>query len=238
MSIVEKELALLRHPRLAPLATSAWPAWLWSVDGSQMLWANAVGAAMFGGETVAAGTQRRFDVGDSPAPANRPLGRHAAGDRARAARAAARLWRSVRPRAHLRLLAHRPYRRQGRSADRGGGTGGTGAHPQRARASPVRRLRRADRRLRAGRNAGLCQRGGAGSALRRDHAVGARHRNARRDRARNRQRQRHRAHWPSGFRSRRHTPRQRRVPRVAAHHAAAAERSPCRAECVTRDRAS
>ncbi len=66
MSIVEKTLALSGHPRLAPLATSAWPAWLWSIEGSQMLWANAVGAAMFGGETVAAGTQRRFDVGDSP----------------------------------------------------------------------------------------------------------------------------------------------------------------------------
>jgi PAS domain S-box-containing protein len=67
MSIVEKTLALSGHPRLAPLATSAWPAWLWSIDGSQMLWANAVGAAIFGGETVAACTQRRFDVGDSPA---------------------------------------------------------------------------------------------------------------------------------------------------------------------------
>ncbi len=67
MSIVEKTLALSGHPRLAPLATSAWPAWLWSIDGSQMLWANAVGAAMFGGETVAACTQRRFDVGDIPA---------------------------------------------------------------------------------------------------------------------------------------------------------------------------
>jgi hypothetical protein len=67
MSIVEKTLALSGHPRLAPLATSAWPAWLWSIDGSQMQWANAVGAAIFGGETVAACTQRRFDVGDIPA---------------------------------------------------------------------------------------------------------------------------------------------------------------------------
>ena len=65
MSIVEKTLALSGHPRLAPLATSAWPAWLWSIDGSHMLWANAVGAAIFGAETVAACTQRRFDVGDS-----------------------------------------------------------------------------------------------------------------------------------------------------------------------------
>jgi len=35
----------LSHPRLAALATSAWPAWLWSADGSRILWANAVGAA-------------------------------------------------------------------------------------------------------------------------------------------------------------------------------------------------
>ena len=48
MASVESELGLLRDPRLAALATSAWPAWLWSVDASQMLWANAIGAALFG----------------------------------------------------------------------------------------------------------------------------------------------------------------------------------------------
>ena len=67
MSIVERELALSGHPRLAALATNAWPAWLWSLDGSRMLWANAVGAAIFGGATVAACTQRRFDVRDPSA---------------------------------------------------------------------------------------------------------------------------------------------------------------------------
>jgi PAS domain S-box-containing protein len=66
MSTVEKKLALSGHPRLAPLATSGWPAWLWSLDGSQMLWANAVGAAIFDGETVAACAQRHFDAGDIP----------------------------------------------------------------------------------------------------------------------------------------------------------------------------
>ena len=67
MSIVEQEFALLRHPRLATLATSAWPAWLWSADGSRMLWANAVGAAIFGATTVTACAQRRFDVRDTAA---------------------------------------------------------------------------------------------------------------------------------------------------------------------------
>jgi len=65
MSIVERELALLRHPRLAVLATSALPAWL--IDGSQILWANAVGAAMFGADDATACTQRRFELRDGAA---------------------------------------------------------------------------------------------------------------------------------------------------------------------------
>ena len=53
MPIVESTFAALpRDPRLeaqvADHATSAAPAWLWSADGSQILWANAVGAAIFG----------------------------------------------------------------------------------------------------------------------------------------------------------------------------------------------
>ncbi len=67
MLIGESELALLRHPRLAALATSAWPAWLWSADGSQILWANAVGAAIFGAATTAACTRLRFDASDGSA---------------------------------------------------------------------------------------------------------------------------------------------------------------------------
>jgi PAS domain-containing protein len=67
MPIVESGLAPLRNPRLAALATSARPAWLWSDDGSRILWANAVGAAIFGAATTSACTGRRFDVGDAPA---------------------------------------------------------------------------------------------------------------------------------------------------------------------------
>ena len=37
MTFVESELALLRDPRLAATATSPWPAWLWSADGSRVL---------------------------------------------------------------------------------------------------------------------------------------------------------------------------------------------------------
>jgi signal transduction histidine kinase len=67
MSTVGSERAVLRHPRLASLATAEWPAWLWSADGSRILWANAVGAAIFGAKTSSACTDRRFSVTDPPA---------------------------------------------------------------------------------------------------------------------------------------------------------------------------
>ncbi|MGN6748228.1 MAG: histidine kinase dimerization/phospho-acceptor domain-containing protein [Xanthobacteraceae bacterium] len=58
---------MLRHPRLASLATAERPAWLWSADGSRILWANAVGAAIFGAETSSACAKRRFSVSELPA---------------------------------------------------------------------------------------------------------------------------------------------------------------------------
>ncbi len=67
MPIVNSELAPLRDPRLSALTTSAWPAWLWSADGSRILWANAVGAAIFGAADVSALGQRRFKASDAPA---------------------------------------------------------------------------------------------------------------------------------------------------------------------------
>ena len=68
MQSVESELGLLREPRLAALATSAWPVWLWSADATQILWANAAGAALFGARDSSAIVQRRFDV-NNPAAA-------------------------------------------------------------------------------------------------------------------------------------------------------------------------
>jgi PAS domain S-box-containing protein len=38
----------VNDPRLAPYATSAQPAWLWSTDGSRILWCNPAGAAVLG----------------------------------------------------------------------------------------------------------------------------------------------------------------------------------------------
>ena len=64
MPIVDPEFAPLRDPRLAALATGAWPAWLWSTDGSRILWANAVGVAIFGAASVGALGQRRFKSSD------------------------------------------------------------------------------------------------------------------------------------------------------------------------------
>ena len=67
MPIVESTLAALpRDPRLeaqfADHATSAAPAWLWSADGSRILWANAVGAATFGAVNRSETASRRFDL--------------------------------------------------------------------------------------------------------------------------------------------------------------------------------
>ncbi len=69
MPIVESEFAPLRDPRIAAqlmdhaLGTS--PAWLWSTDGSRILWANAVAAAIFGAANAVECTQRRFAAKDA-----------------------------------------------------------------------------------------------------------------------------------------------------------------------------
>jgi PAS domain S-box-containing protein len=60
MSIVEPQLDLLRDPRLSALAISARPVWLWSVDGTHILWANAAAAAIFRAPSSAASTTLRF----------------------------------------------------------------------------------------------------------------------------------------------------------------------------------
>jgi PAS domain S-box-containing protein len=62
MSASGSELSRLRDSRLAPLATAALPAWLWSPDASHIVWANAVGAAVFGAATAATIRSRRFDA--------------------------------------------------------------------------------------------------------------------------------------------------------------------------------
>jgi PAS domain S-box-containing protein len=48
MNAREFQLQGLADPRLAVHATSPLPAWLWSIDGTRVLWANAVGATLLG----------------------------------------------------------------------------------------------------------------------------------------------------------------------------------------------
>jgi signal transduction histidine kinase len=60
MRPIETELALLHVPPLAALATSAKPAWLWNSDGSRLVWANAVAAAIFGAANTAAAARLEF----------------------------------------------------------------------------------------------------------------------------------------------------------------------------------
>ncbi len=68
MAVVESELGLSHHPRLAAFATSPWPAWLWSADGSRILWANAAGTAVFGAVSASDIAGRRFGA-NQPAAA-------------------------------------------------------------------------------------------------------------------------------------------------------------------------
>src|SRR3954469_11907763 len=48
MKKAEFQLRGIADPRLAVHATSSVPAWLWSTDGTRILWANPVGAGIFG----------------------------------------------------------------------------------------------------------------------------------------------------------------------------------------------
>src|SRR5262252_7468862 len=67
MRASEVQLSFLRDKRLAPLATSALPAWLWSVDATHILWANPVGAAIFAAASPVAISAREFDPGQPAA---------------------------------------------------------------------------------------------------------------------------------------------------------------------------
>jgi len=71
MPLVESVLAPLRDSqlaaKLAAQATSPSPAWLWSTDGSRIVWANAVGAAVFGAADAGECERRRFSAKDAAA---------------------------------------------------------------------------------------------------------------------------------------------------------------------------
>jgi PAS domain S-box-containing protein len=67
MDVTDFQLRFVGDLRLAPHATSASPAWLWSIDGAQVLWANPVAARLFGAANAAELAKQIF----GPADANR-----------------------------------------------------------------------------------------------------------------------------------------------------------------------
>jgi len=65
MTSSDFQLRGVGDPRLAVHATSPLPAWLWSIDGTRVLWANPVGANLFGAANSAALAGRLFGPADS-----------------------------------------------------------------------------------------------------------------------------------------------------------------------------
>ncbi|MBR0951568.1 PAS domain-containing protein [Bradyrhizobium canariense] len=65
MTSSDFQLRGVGDPRLAVHATSPLPAWLWSIDGTRVLWANPVGAKLFGAAHAAALADRTFGPADS-----------------------------------------------------------------------------------------------------------------------------------------------------------------------------
>ena len=64
MNISDFQLRGVGDPRLAVHATSALPAWLWSIDGTRVLWANPVGARLFGAANATALAAKTFGPAD------------------------------------------------------------------------------------------------------------------------------------------------------------------------------
>ncbi len=64
MSEALSRLMWLRDSRLAPLALGPQPAWMWSPDGVRIIWANPIGAAIFGAATSAALAMQSFQESD------------------------------------------------------------------------------------------------------------------------------------------------------------------------------
>jgi PAS domain S-box-containing protein len=65
MNNAEFQLRGVVDPRLAVHAASPLPAWLWSTDGTRMLWANPVGARLFGAANGSSLARKRFGPADS-----------------------------------------------------------------------------------------------------------------------------------------------------------------------------
>lgn len=64
MSEADFQLHGIRDPRLAALATSGLPAWVWSLNGAHILWANTIGARLFGERNAAALSEKTIGPAD------------------------------------------------------------------------------------------------------------------------------------------------------------------------------
>src|SRR5439155_11459620 len=64
MQVAEFQGPALSDPRLAAYAASRLPAWLWTADGKQILWANPAGARLFGAASAAALAEKTFGPAD------------------------------------------------------------------------------------------------------------------------------------------------------------------------------
>ena len=64
MSEADFQLQGIRDPRLAVHAMSSLPAWVWSLDGAHILWANTIGARLFGERSAAALSERKVGPAD------------------------------------------------------------------------------------------------------------------------------------------------------------------------------
>lgn len=64
MSEADFQLHGIRDPRLAVHATSSLPAWVWSLDGAHILWANTIGARLFGERNAAALAEKAIGPAD------------------------------------------------------------------------------------------------------------------------------------------------------------------------------
>ena len=65
MSSAKSQLRGVGDARLAMHATSAQPAWLWSLDGTRVLWANPVGVKLFGARNATDLAAREFSAADT-----------------------------------------------------------------------------------------------------------------------------------------------------------------------------
>lgn len=65
MTSSDFQLRGVGDPRLAVHATSPLPVWLWSIDGTRVLWANPVGARLFGAAHATALADKTFGPADS-----------------------------------------------------------------------------------------------------------------------------------------------------------------------------